>query len=705
MPPIRSTAVSPAASGVPPATTRANAAHGALAGILIASTYAVLEILASGPLSMGSDTFVGSWYIGAVFTYAAVYAALGGLTGLVVGFALGRAGGGRHHTLPTLSALLLLAFTANAWAFGEWSGALLVSGVLLPVALWLLWGLRSPAEDPARVFVGSPWPTALVTLIPLGLSEAGSVDFGSLATVGAAVLIAVAVAALALRSRSRGVHIGPGAWKRQALTTAALLLICFAALRMMSIQNVAAQTRPRPPDRPSIVLITLDTTRADRLSVYGYRHRTTPRLEAFASRATLYRHAYANGDMTLSSHGSMFTGLYPTQHGAHLEHSRRSAVAATVPVLGELLRKAGYLNYASIANNVFLDPVYGFARGFDEWHLPRPLAVVSPDRGTYLLRRGVYKLTLPWLWTGALRQYMPAAEIATAGETLLGELEGEPFFLFLNFMESHRPWVSSGQFRALFPGYEQTFDELEMRSLEPAVVAGRRTVTAPEMAKMGAAYDGSSAYLDDVVGRLLERFAREPWYEKSLIIVTADHGEHLGEKNKIDHGNGVDAPLTSIPMIVKFPGQTAGREVQSPVSQVDIFSTVAAAAGVVPPGPRAGVDLAAGDPGEERSIIIESFPQNNFIRDNPKMDRSERALVKGRWKLIASTTGRRELYDMVSDPTESTERSADQPEVARELEALLRDWTVAAERQRPKANPLKRDNDLLQRMKALGYLQ
>ena len=149
---------------------------------------------------------------------------------------------------------------------------------------------------------------------------------------------------------------------------------------------------------------------------------------------------------------------------------------------------------------------------------------------------------------------------------------------------------------------------MAVRSFFPEVVAGRRAVTASEKAKLGAAYDGSVAYLDDVVGGLLERFAAEPWYDQSLIIITADHGEQLGEKNQLDHGNGVDHGATSIPMIVKFPGQTTGRDVQSPVSQVDVFSTIVAAAGVAVPSPRPGVDLGAGDPGEERTLIIESFP-------------------------------------------------------------------------------------------------
>ncbi len=700
--PARATqpSTAPAAAAAP-----ASAAYGALAGTLVASTYAALEILVSGPFNMSPDESIGSWYIGALFPYILIYAGLGALTGVIVGFVLARTGHRRHHVPPTLSAMLMVAFVGNAWMFGFGLGRSLFLTMLLPLALWLLAGLFSSKESPARSFVGSPWPAALMTLGPVALSRGDVIGMGDVWNVTAACLLIAVVLGLALLSGSRALPGRLASWKPQAFVTGAVLIVSFGLMRMLSVEPVAAQERTAPSRRPNIVLMTLDTTRADHLSVYGHPHRTTPRLEAFASRATLYRHAYANGDMTLSSHGSLFTGLYPTQHGGHWEGDERLAMAETVPTLAELLRKVGYRSYGAVANPVYLDPIYGFARGFDEWNMPRPLAVLSPSPPIYLLRMGVYKLTLPWLWTEALRLFVPASEVASAGETLVAEAGGQPFFLFLNFMESHRPWVSSGRFRTLFPGYEQTFDEVKLRSFQPDVIAGTRDVTASEAAKMDAAYDGGVAYLDDVVGGLLERFAAEPWYDRSLIIITSDHGEQLGEKNLLDHGNGVDHGLTSIPMIVKFPGQTAAREVQSPVSLVDAFSTIAAAAGAAVPGPRAGVDLGAGDPGEERAVILESFPFNYFIRQNPKLDRMERAVVRGRWKLITSTGGRRELYDMASDPTESMNLAASRADVADELDRLLKEWATAAERQKPKPNAPQQNRNLLQRMRALGYLQ
>ena len=192
--------------------------------------------------------------------------------------------------------------------------------------------------------------------------------------------------------------------------------------------------------------MTLDTTRADRMSVYGHPHRTTPRLEAFAARATRYRHAYANGDLTLSSHGSLFTGLYPTLHGAHVDtnaalgHCRDGAHSGRTAPEGRLpeLRVGGESRLP----------------GPDLWIRTRVRRVedaspacrrVADGQPPYLLRRGVYKLTLPWLWTEAMRLFAPASEVASAGETMVADADGRPFFLFLNFMEPHRPWVSSGR--------------------------------------------------------------------------------------------------------------------------------------------------------------------------------------------------------------------------------------------------------------------
>jgi arylsulfatase A-like enzyme len=687
-----------------PSTSPATAAYGALAGIQAIAAYAAIEILLDGPFTIEAGQSVGASYSRTVFLYVLLYLVLGALAGALAGFGLGRRGVPRYQVAPFISAVLILVFLANGWLWGYSPGTSAYLALLPGYALWLFCGLLFDEEDKARTVAGSPWPAAIVTLAPVSIAfalMAGSSAWLRHAVAGGIYILVLAISLLARRRRwLAAIALG----KPQAALTIAVLLASFGTLHMVATPNtVTAAGQGSASGRPNIVLITLDTTRADHLSLYGYKRRTSPHLDAFASAATLYRHAYANGDMTLASHASMFTGLFPTEHGAHYDGDFRYAIAPEVPTLAELLHKAGYRTFASVANTALLDPNYGFARGFDRYVMPRRLAVVSP-LAAYQLRMGLYKLTLPWLWTEAMRRFVDAREIAAEAERLVMGADGDPFFLFVNFMESHRPWIAADEYRARFSSYDQSFDEMKIRSFCFNVTAGKHTVSATELARMHAAYDGSIAYLDSVAGELIERFRRRPWYNDSLVIVTADHGELFGENGLIEHGNSVNRGLTSIPMIVKFPGQTASSEVQSPVSQVDLFSTIGVAAGIAMPGARRGVDLAVGDPGEERSLIIESYPSVVFTKLNPNMDRVERALVKGRWKMITSTRGRCELYDMVSDPEESKNVWSAHPEIAGELEGRLRKWAAASNRH-PPAKHVPQDPELLRRLRTLGYIQ
>ena len=132
----------------------------------------------SGPFNMQPDESIGSWYIRSLVPYVLIYAALGALTGVIVGFVLGRTGRQRHHVLPTLSALLMVAFVVNARTFGFPIRGSVFLLLLVPLALWLLAGLLFPKENPARSFVGSPWPAALMTLAPLALSRGDVIGMG-----------------------------------------------------------------------------------------------------------------------------------------------------------------------------------------------------------------------------------------------------------------------------------------------------------------------------------------------------------------------------------------------------------------------------------------------------------------------------------------------------------------------------------------------
>ena len=157
----------------------------------------------SGPFNVSPDESIGSWYMGAIVPYVLVYAVLGALTGVIVGFVLARTGRQRHHVLPTLSAVLMVAFVGNAWMFGFGLLRTVFLPMLLPLALWLLAGLLFARENRARSFVGSPWPAALLTLAPIALSRGDVIEMGNVLNLTAAWLLIAVVLGLALLARSR----------------------------------------------------------------------------------------------------------------------------------------------------------------------------------------------------------------------------------------------------------------------------------------------------------------------------------------------------------------------------------------------------------------------------------------------------------------------------------------------------------------------
>ncbi|MEP7365079.1 MAG: sulfatase [Acidobacteriota bacterium] len=686
--------------------SRTTVSGGILSGLFIAGAYAALEMLLTGPLNalIHPERTIGSWYLSAVCLYFGLYLLSGAIAGAAVGSVLSLAKRPAHHCNLILSAMLMALFAVNAltWQRTVFSSPFLV--VVFPTIVWLLAGLLAERRDASRAFAASPWFTAILVLGPVWLSRELLLDQAlAVRLLASGSLVAVLfLAALAARDNPGVLRLA--GLRPHAALTALVFLSSYVMLLGMEETPVAAMRKPAATGRPNLILISLDTTRADHLSVYGYSRRTSPNLERFAAQATLYRNAYSNGDFTLPSHASMLTGRYPSQHGAVGDMKGFHPISPGVPTLPELLRKSGYFTAAVVANYAFLTPEYGFNRGFDRMVMPHPIVVAATESG-YQLRTGLCALTLPWLWTDAIRTYAYSDDIARMGESEIGRSNGRPFFLFMNLMDSHRPWVSRGRFRAMFPHYDQSSIHLDAREDFSEILRGTRFVTADEREKMHAAYDGGIAYMDDALGRLLERLRKAAWYDQSLIIITADHGDLFGRNQLIDHGNSLNQGATRVPFLVKFPGQTTARVEDSPVSLVDAFSTIAAVGGVPATPQDAGVNLSSNDPGDERAIILESYPVRHFAKENPRLMRMERAVVQGRWKLIESNRGRRDLYDIAADPAETKNLWSARMDVAEQLERKMREWKTTAGSARTQSALPVQDPKRLQKLKALGYAQ
>ncbi len=396
---------------------------------------------------------------------------------------------------------------------------------------------------------------------------------------------------------------------------------------------------PRPLD---VLVITVDTTRADRIGAYGWPQAETPHLDALAARGTLFREAYAHVPLTAPSHASLFTGLLPTRHG--MRDNGTYVLDAKYAVLAERFRTAGYTTGA-VVSAVVLDRRFGLGRGFDSYDDRLPGS--DADRGGDPSERSV------------------RAE-ATIDKAIawMKRPDTRPRFLWVHLYDPHFPYDP------------------------PEPFAGRHR---------DRPYDGEIAYMDAQIGRLLDASAAggRPW----LRVVTADHGEGLGDHEELTHGYFVYRETQRVPLIVSLPGRVpSGREVGAIVRSVDVAPTILELSGL-PPLPeidgRSLLPLMAGRSGDvPRPAYLESFHPRIWWGAQELL-----AIRTGKWLYVEAP--RPELYDVEADPAERTNLAASQPEVREVLRLQLRTYASPGAPLGPQTRP---DAEAASRLRSLGYL-
>lgn len=338
-----------------------------------------------------------------------------------------------------------------------------------------------------------------------------------------------------------------------------------------------------PDGPPNLILIVLDTTRADRMSHDGYPRTTSPYIDAFSRDAVVYGQAHSVAPWTLPAHMSMFTGLLPGQHGATWQAfatpedmslddilDRSLTLADPARLLTQRLRRLGYTN-VGFSSNAWVARRTGFDQGFDAFY-------------EMWKESEAFRGRLHW----PSQQERMAADMAQgdAGYVLLqlekhlathGTLQ-EPFFLFFNFIDPHFPYSPPTLWRYSFSDDRELGEKIaDFHFSEMALVAGARPI---DVAAFAPFYDAEINYLDFVVGRLLGWLRETGYYDESLIVITSDHGEHLGEGGRFSHQFSIEEELLRIPMVIKYPhGDQAGSRVENPlVSNLDLYATLLAAA-------------------------------------------------------------------------------------------------------------------------------
>jgi arylsulfatase A-like enzyme len=579
--------------------------------------------------------------------------------------------------LLALSLLVLIALVAR----GKLLGSLGRSGrpeLLLAVALLLFDAL----------LVGSR--------VVKNALQVSYVSVASLAANGALALLALLLFQLASALSERVPTRFGGSPARVTLFATGLALAVSGVSWVAWRPRDAPLLSPPPVVRargPSIVLVSLDTLRADHLSCYGYQRRTTPRLDAFARNAVLYRNAFTPAPWTLPAHVSILSGESPRRHGADLvEHGLRPIPEET-PLLAEILRKAGYRTGAVVANSFVLRKMLGFDRGFDSYDdRPRRLFVYQP------VAQELLRWLAPLAHDRLRKQTRPAAEIL---EEALGWIDaggGSPFFLFVSLMEPHPPWAPPAPYQDLFPGRSARMLLPDPETLD-RIQRGGGTVDERTRRHVVALYDGAVASMDDALGGFLDALAARRVLDGALVIVTADHGEFFGEHGRWGHGSGPWEDVYRVPLVVKFPGAAPPRGTRDEwVDITRIFSTVLDAAGLsLPPGGIAGLrEVRTGPIATEQPL----GPPTVDILDRPF-----RLIREEPWKLVVFEDGVRELYDLRNDPGEVHELSKEMPDRVRDLEGRLETWKASIHPRSETPENRARDKELLAKLMALGYLR
>jgi arylsulfatase A-like enzyme/Tfp pilus assembly protein PilF len=348
-------------------------------------------------------------------------------------------------------------------------------------------------------------------------------------------------------------------------------MIVVVAASLASCRSNPAPTNSEPDlrGRP-IVLVTIDTLRADRLGAYGSTRGLTPHLDRFAESAARFTAAVTQAPLTLPAHATILTGLHPARHGARTNDGFR--LAPSVPTLAEALKAQGYTTGAFIGAFP-LQSTFGLARGFDLY-----------DES--FLRSG-------------RASERPADEVVRAGLAWIVERRHAPVFAWLHVFDPHSPYTP------------------------PAPYASAHT---------GAPYDGEVAYTDAAIGRLFDGLRQLDLFNRATIVIMADHGESLGEHGERTHGTFVYDATIRIPLLIKLSGASAATTIDVPVEAADVAPTLAAIAGATLRAVDGHnlVPLMRGTPGDpERPAYAESYYQNVLLGWSPL-----RAVRTSRWKFI-----------------------------------------------------------------------
>jgi arylsulfatase A-like enzyme len=457
-----------------------------------------------------------------------------------------------------------------------------------------------------------------------------------------------------------------------------LMMLCGLALAACEVQSA--------PDLPNVLLVTMETTRADHLGAYGYSRPTSPSFDRMAARGALFESALTVSPSTNPSLASLMTSLYPHEHGV------RSLLRPLDPearTLAEILRGAGYRTGA-IQTHHFMKSASGIAQGFDSYED----SFIGERRADEAAR-----LAVRWI------------EGASRG--------GRPWFLWVHLVDPHWPYDPPAQAASLFgPPDPRTLDlyrDLSQGRVSMGSVIFRNGMSPDLVQSFVNLYDGEIRFMDDALGAIVDAVDDTEAEERTIIAVTSDHGEALGEHDYyFEHGDFGTTPEIHVPLAFVAPGLVPpGVRVPSTVRSIDVAPTILELAGLPAEIQFRGLSmlpmLRGGGGGEDRACFGEAgarYHIENNRREIEGVAGKWRWMQRGRYKLVhiprTSRPPIRKLYDLRNDPGETTNLLIDLRGVAGWMERDLDTWLT--EGRLAVGSGARMDRATFERLKTFGYI-
>lgn len=471
-----------------------------------------------------------------------------------------------------------------------------------------------------------------------------------------------------------------------------LLAILLLSLLATTVRGDAARPDDRP-NQPNIVLIAIDTLRADHLGSYGYERPTSPNIDRLAEQGMLFEHCYSPASWTLPVFTSMFTGYYAAVHG--VTHRDR-LLAASIPTITERMKEQGYYT-AAVVSNPFLSAKYGFGRGFDLYddfsvffEAELALLAIDPDPAT-----------------GRVNEMVTGEAVTDQAKILMQRAadSGRPYFVFIHYFDPHDSYIPPPPFDRKFdPNYDGPIDGRGIPVMRNNPPEGR------DLEHLIARYDGEIAYQDMLLGKLMDTLDELGDPANTITILTSDHGEAWGEHGMLLHGNSPYREEVWVPMIWRWPGVwPEGHRVAQPVSMMDIAATLRDLLGLEGLEGMQAASLQAllegGDAYEGTVLSERGLGTDHHVALTMGGRRLHARFVND----IRASDVTFEGYDLRTDPWEQRDLYNRSPRGFAEMQQMMHDIWNRSRRLHDhfdvehEQNPVQLSDDERQRIEGLGY--